>query len=207
MYNSWVRKTAAETELTRRALADAALAVFAERGYAAARLDDVAARAGVTRGALYHHFADKAELYLSVIGAAWVDLSAPILAELEGSDPPLKRLERFLVAYLRASERDPRFRALLAIVTLKTEALPELEAGMEAKRQAMKGWLADLEALLAEAAHRGELRADLSPKAAALTALCFLNGVTTTALIAEGLFSPAREASRLIGTLLEGMKP
>lgn len=206
MYASAVRRTAEATELTRRGLADAALAVFSERGYAAARLEEIAARAGVTRGALYHHFADKAELYLRVVGETWWEVSAPLFAELEGSDSPLARLERFLVAYLRAAEQDARFRALLSVLTLKTEALPELEAGLKDKRRAMEEWRAQLEQLLAEAAQRGELRAGLSPRTAALSALCFLNGVTTTALIAEGLFSPTREARRLTDAFLDGVR-
>ena len=48
-------------------LLDAALRVFARRGYRAARLDDVADEAGVTKGAIYHYFDTKEELLLSVI--------------------------------------------------------------------------------------------------------------------------------------------
>ncbi len=48
----------------------AALAVFAERGFAAARLDDVAARAGVSKGTLYLYFPSKEELFKAVVRAA-----------------------------------------------------------------------------------------------------------------------------------------
>ena len=73
---------------------DAALACFAERGFAATRLDDVARRAGVTKGTLYLYFPNKAELFKAVVrqaivpniirGEALVDESAepaPILLE------------------------------------------------------------------------------------------------------------------------------
>lgn len=52
---------------TRRALVDAARTLFAERGYAATGTEDVVAAARVTRGALYHHFRDKADLFRTVM--------------------------------------------------------------------------------------------------------------------------------------------
>ncbi len=51
---------------TRETLLDAAAMVFAERGFQGASLDEIAARAGYTRGAIYKHFADKAELLQAV---------------------------------------------------------------------------------------------------------------------------------------------
>lgn len=57
----------------------AALAVFAERGFAATRLDDIAARAGVTRGTLYLYFPNKEELFKAVVRETIV----PILARAE----------------------------------------------------------------------------------------------------------------------------
>jgi AcrR family transcriptional regulator len=54
----------------RQAILDAALAVFAERGYAAARLEDVAVRVGVAKGTLYLHFEDKEALFEALIRSA-----------------------------------------------------------------------------------------------------------------------------------------
>jgi AcrR family transcriptional regulator len=52
---------------TRRDLLDAARVLFSDRGYAGTSLDDVVAKAGVTKGALYHHFANKKELFTAVV--------------------------------------------------------------------------------------------------------------------------------------------
>jgi AcrR family transcriptional regulator len=52
---------------TRRALLDAARALFAERGYVGTSLEDVVSAAGVTKGAVYHHFENKKELFLAVV--------------------------------------------------------------------------------------------------------------------------------------------
>src|SRR5262245_18811860 len=54
----------------RQAILDAALAVFAERGYEAARLDDVAAKAGVAKGTLYLYFKDKEALFEALVRGA-----------------------------------------------------------------------------------------------------------------------------------------
>jgi AcrR family transcriptional regulator len=71
-------------EHTRTVLLDAAQEVFAARGFDGASLDDIAETAGYTRGAIYKHFADKAELFLAVnervnegMLRAFVDVGAP----------------------------------------------------------------------------------------------------------------------------------
>ena len=62
-----MKRTAEEAEQTRQELLDAALAIFSRTGFEAARLEDIAKTAGVTRGAVYHHFGGKPELYLALL--------------------------------------------------------------------------------------------------------------------------------------------
>jgi AcrR family transcriptional regulator len=59
-------KKVQQGEATRQALLDAACALFGERGYTATSIDDVAHAANVTKGALYHHYAGKQELFAGV---------------------------------------------------------------------------------------------------------------------------------------------
>ncbi|MDH4571557.1 TetR/AcrR family transcriptional regulator [Salinicola acroporae] len=61
------RRRAEMLEETRAKLIDAARAAFAEKGYAGASMDELTARAGLTRGALYHHFGDKRGLLAAVV--------------------------------------------------------------------------------------------------------------------------------------------
>src|SRR3712207_1602380 len=62
------RRTQAERRAaTRRALLDAARSVFAEKGYHGAAAEEIVRRAGLTRGALYHHFEDKKDLFRAVV--------------------------------------------------------------------------------------------------------------------------------------------
>lgn len=79
-------------------IVDAALEVFSERGFAAARLDDVAARAGVSKGTLYLYFPNKEELFKAVVRAAIVpniEMAERLLAE--NRDSSFAILEKLLV--------------------------------------------------------------------------------------------------------------
>lgn len=62
-----VRRTRAEMEETRATLLAAARRLFSEHGYAGTSMDDLTAQAGLTRGALYHHFGDKKGLLAAVV--------------------------------------------------------------------------------------------------------------------------------------------
>jgi AcrR family transcriptional regulator len=83
-------------ELRRQAILKAALATFAERGFAAARLDDVAARAGVAKGTLYLYFHSKEALFEALIRDAISPLLAHVGKVAASPDlPPAKALELF----------------------------------------------------------------------------------------------------------------
>jgi AcrR family transcriptional regulator len=60
-------RKAEQSELTRGALVEAARALFSKRGYAAVSTEEIVQTAGVTRGALYHHFKDKQDLFTAVV--------------------------------------------------------------------------------------------------------------------------------------------
>lgn len=141
------RKTAEEAAKTRDAVIDAALQVFAEKGFAGAQLDDIASRAGVTRGAVYHHFTDKTDLLQVVLAERWPVATAPLLEPLER----LKgrpAIEGFLVAYLEALEKDETLRALLVLSS--SGELPATIAGdgRDQKQQVFARWLQLLDAQL-----------------------------------------------------------
>ena len=70
-------KPGGKRERTRAALVAAALEVVAEKGFAAAGLDEIAARAGMTKGAIYSNFSGKAELLLAAMGAKGLAMTSP----------------------------------------------------------------------------------------------------------------------------------
>lgn len=72
---------------TRRALMDAASKLFGSRGYADSSLESIVHLAGVTKGALYHHFSGKEDLFAAVFEAAKRDLAQQLQPVLHNSDP------------------------------------------------------------------------------------------------------------------------
>jgi AcrR family transcriptional regulator len=83
---------AGQSEATRTALLAAARQLFAERGYSGVGTEEIVQRAKVTRGALYHHFRDKQDLFRAVHGAAEEELARTI-GEQIAADAPADALE------------------------------------------------------------------------------------------------------------------
>src|SRR6188472_3338672 len=104
---------------TRSSLTSAARTLFAERGYAGVGTEEIVARAGVTRGALYHHFADKRDLFRAVHEELEEALVADIGARLDGIEDPWELLVTGVRAFLDACT-DP---ALIQISLLDAPAV------------------------------------------------------------------------------------
>jgi AcrR family transcriptional regulator len=89
-------------EPTRDALVAAARVLFAERGYAAVGTEEVVRRAGVTRGALYHHFRDKQDLFRAVFEQTESEIVQAIGARVAGIADPMELLAAGVRAFLDA---------------------------------------------------------------------------------------------------------
>lgn len=98
---------------TTLALLEAARAEFVAKGFAEAKTEAIVARAGLTRGALYHHFADKTALFACVVESMMteIDLAVSIAASKETS--PFGALRSGIRGYLRECARDDVRRVLL----------------------------------------------------------------------------------------------
>ena len=94
----------AEARATRETLIEAALELFTERGYAAVGTEEIVARAKLTRGALYHHFADKRDLFRAVFQRVEGDLMERIGARMEAVDDPWELMLAGMRAFLDACE-------------------------------------------------------------------------------------------------------
>src|SRR5947208_15550497 len=101
-----VRTTkAGQSEATRAALVEAARPLFAERGYAAVATEEIVRAAGVTRGALYHHFAGKEDLFAAVYEQVEAELVAEIGQVATVAADPLDALHRGAARFLEACRR------------------------------------------------------------------------------------------------------
>lgn len=133
------------TPARRRELVDAATALFAARGLAATTMDEIARSAGVSRGAVYHHFSTREELF----AACFDDAMAHIYAALDASIAALgtdfgvqEGVQRLVRAYLSWHELDPA-RGLVVRKGLLDERLEaHLGASLDAQRRFVAGVLA-----------------------------------------------------------------
>jgi AcrR family transcriptional regulator len=111
------RRTQAERSAgTRTALVAAARRLWAERGYAAVGTPEIVAEAGVTRGAMYHQFADKAALFRAVAEAVEADLTQRLSAEVvaSGATDPVAALRAAVDGWLAAAD-EPEVRRVLLL--------------------------------------------------------------------------------------------
>jgi AcrR family transcriptional regulator len=146
-----------QSAFRRDAILAAALEEFSARGYAAARLEDVAQRAGVGKGTIYLHFRDKEALFQELVST----MLLPFIATIEMVPPvglPIRLvLERFIDLFLREIYGTER-RKLIRLVMTEGPRFPQLAEFHYTN--VVKRALAAMRTLLEGAHARGELRND-----------------------------------------------
>jgi TetR/AcrR family fatty acid metabolism transcriptional regulator len=110
-------------EHKRRLLLDAAVRVFARKGYHAARVGDIAEEAGVAYGLLYHYFSSKEEVLRSVFRETWRALIGTIESVEQGDDPPREQLRKVAEILLRSWRRDPDLVRVLVLEVTRSQLL------------------------------------------------------------------------------------
>lgn len=174
-----MRRTKEDAALTRAQLLEAALQCFSEKGYVGTTLDDIAQRAGTTRGAIHWHFGNKAQLFNALIREHYARASTIFQAAFAPGDSPLQQLRRFLIRWITYAEENSDFRAILELVSFKTELAPELAEGMQEKVQGMRATREWLAALVQRCIDAHEMRPEVDPQTVAVAALGMANGITS----------------------------
>jgi AcrR family transcriptional regulator len=143
-----------KTAARREAIVTAALDEFSKQGFAATRLEDVAQRAGVAKGTIYLHFADKEELFQELVRTMLGPLVAN-LNELGATDLPIRTvLERFVDVFVNGLYKTRR-REVAYLVMSEGARFPKLAEFYY--RQVIEPGLAVMRALLERAVERGEI--------------------------------------------------
>ncbi|MCB1287260.1 MAG: TetR/AcrR family transcriptional regulator [Mycobacterium sp.] len=115
-----------KTAQTRAAVARAALELFLERGYRATRIDDVAQRAGVAKGTVYLHFADKQALFTGVISSVLEQRVDALTAARPNADESLRDFLSRVFTPLLAAVEDSPWSGLIRLVMTEGRQAPEL---------------------------------------------------------------------------------
>ena len=172
------RKTKAEAEQTRQQIIDAARCVFHERGVSRTTMEKVAQVAGVSRGAVYWHFQNKAELFFAMREQSTRELDQ-VDAYLMSPDipDPLDAIEQSLQKFIDVLESSPLVRQIFEIMSLRCEYVDEFATVLLELNKPCLGFLAKLKTVYARAAKRGFLRPGLDAEAMAYDTLSFTTGL------------------------------
>jgi len=204
MYN--MKRTKEEAAVTRATVLKAALSVFSAKGYAVATLDDVAAAAKVTRGAIYWHFKGKADLYNSLVQ----DLSARGASVVQDSVAEggtlIEVLRRVFVRQCALIEEDKEARAVMELALFKTGPDPELQAGRKKQLEAGNALVEGIADAMRQGIELGVLRDDMDPVNMARAFIAFENGAIQLWLASPKAFSLKESAESFADILISGLQ-
>lgn len=174
-----MRRTKEDAARTRASIVEAALECFDRHGIAGSTLDQIAAAAGVTKGAIYHHFASKGEILHEMRRQVSVPLLDEADTELlnEAGYTPLERIERFLAGFLETISRDTHTRGALTVMQFKCEYVNGLSAELADMVRNNERLTSAIRKAYREARDHGELAPGLAPDVAALETIMFLAGL------------------------------
>ncbi|PWC21309.1 DNA-binding transcriptional repressor AcrR [Brenneria roseae subsp. roseae] len=201
------RKTKLQAQETRRQIIDAALRVFSEHGVSATSLADIAAAAGVTRGAIYWHFKNKAELFDEIWALAEAKISDfEIEYQTKFPDNPLLVMRELLIYMLRLTVNDPQWRSMMEIIFHKCEFVGEMLQSYNARKALYLSCYTDIEDNLIRCIRLGMLPADVHPRRAAIALRAYFSGIMENWLFMPESFNLEQDAPTLTDAFIDMLR-
>ncbi len=146
-------------EEKRRLILDAAVRVFARKGYHSCRVGDITEEAGVAHGLLYHYFSSKEEVLETVFRDTWTEVLDAFTAVEASDEVPREQLRHVAAILLRSWRRDPD---LVRVLVREVARSPQVQSKVEELGQAFKA----IERIVAHGQKEGAFRTDLDPRLA-----------------------------------------
>ena len=144
-----VRKTKADAMATRDLILDTAECVFQKRGVAGTSLQEIAQTAGLTRGAIYWHFQNKADVFDAMMQRVVLPLESALEAgDLREAADPMGYLRHAVNELLGRLVHDPQVRRVFEIATLKVEYVGDLQVLRERRIHSRDACIDDLQRIL-----------------------------------------------------------
>ena len=198
------RKTKQQALETRNQIIDAAIARFSEHGVSATSLADIAQAAGVTRGAIYWHFKNKAD----VLNEIWKQSESgmeelEIEYQIKYPGDPLSVLRAMLCYVFEATARDQRRRSLMEIIFHKCEFVGEMTTLQMVQQNLYLECYEKIEEVLRGCIDHGQLPAELNTRRAAVIMRGYVSGIMENWLFMPESFDLAGDAPVLVETLID----
>ncbi|ORE88940.1 TetR family transcriptional regulator [Oceanococcus atlanticus] len=201
------RKTKAEALETRNLILDTAEQVFRKQGVSHTSLNDIAAAAGVTRGAIYGHFRNKVDLFNQMHERIHTPIQALADESANPDEPdPLGQLRNLLVTVLQHTVSDPHQQRVLDVLFLRCEQIECMGPIIELHNQYYRDGVARTQRTLENAIRRGQLPSQLDTRTASLAVHAWIRGLLTNWLFAPDLFDLEAQAEQLVDGFLDSLK-
>lgn len=201
-----VRRTKAEALATRDSILDAAERLFHDKGVSRTSLEDIAREAGVTRGAIYWHFPDKATLFNEMMQRVLLPLEEA--SQLEGeaaAESGLDAVRGHLLGVLRELAGNARTQRVFNIATHKVEYVGELLSLHERHAESRRNFLRQLQAALRRAQLAGLVPAAPSARTLAIGLEALLSGLIHSWMLDEQRFDLLSVGRQAIDAHLSGI--
>lgn len=199
------RRTKQEAQATRSHILDTAELVFEQRGVSGTPLHEIAKAAGVTRGAIYWHFEDKADLFNAMMARATMPFEGGGVCGFGKNELTLQQMRGGFVAVLRQVVADPQMKRVFGIATHKVEYTGEMDAVRERHLSIRNGCLADVERTLKQAIKRGELSRRIPARAAAVGLHALLDGLLQNWMLDPTGFNLVKVGTQVLDTYFAGL--
>jgi len=202
-----VRKTKEAAAITREQLLDAAERVFRQRGVARSSLAEVAAAAGVTRGAVYWHFRDKADLCAAMCERAMLPLETMLSdAAAAQHDDPLGALRALALAALKRLALDPRSQAVFEVMLHESEHTPDMPSITQRKQRERRHCLVHVERVMQQAVAAGQLPEDTDTALATQALHAFMGGIMNNWVLDRSAYDLQASAGALVDVMIAGLR-
>ncbi|MBB6589670.1 TetR family transcriptional regulator [Ralstonia solanacearum] len=201
-----VRRTKEEALETRNRILDAAEEVFYARGVARTSLSDIAQAAGVTRGAIYWHFRNKADVFAAMCER--VKLPMETLCSPLGVEPndPLGELRNVANFVLQQLVDDMHWRRVFEIMFNKCEFVEDTSPILKRQQESFEEGLARLTHIIGQAARRGQLPPDLDVPLAVAHFHASFGGIMGDYLFYPAASSLAVKRERFVDACIDTLK-
>jgi TetR/AcrR family acrAB operon transcriptional repressor len=203
------RRTKEEALATRHRLLDAAELLFQAQGVSQTSLQQIAQQAGATRGAIYWHFKDKADLFNAMMERVILPLEAGPKAVCASTaataDDPLAEIEEGMIHALTLMTTDPQVRRVFDVATHKVEYTHDMASVQQRHLDARNACVADFEKALQLAAHRNRIRLPVPSYAAAQGLHALISGLIQNWLLDPEAFDLVPMGRHSLRVYFEGL--
>ena len=200
------RRTKEEAQATRERLLDAAEMLFQSQGVSQTTLQQIAQAADATRGAVYWHFKDKADLFNAMMDRVTLPLEAANRAGIaEAGERPLEAVERSMLFALRLIATDAQVRRVFDIATRKIEYTDDMAAVRQRHLDSRQAFLAELESVLRDSARREQRKLPIPVATAAQGLHALFVGLIEDWLLDPSAFDLVTAGKRLMYVYLGGL--